>query len=169
MTIIDVPGTGGVQGDDLKVEFIGGGKQRVEHALLGGCLHLLQIIVEVRGCNDGEITVVALRHRHGHNSQLQSTGADHLRHGVLIAQNRVGVNFHLIASIGGGGELFAEIGQCNVLSVCLRLVECHPDDGAFLAVFASAAAAGQASGRGCKSCCTHHLEKGAAVDLLFHG
>ena len=80
------------------------------------------------------------------------TGADHFRHGALIAQNCVGVNFYLIAAIGCSGELFTEIGQCNVLCMGLRLVECHPDDGAFLAVFASAAAAGQASDRGCKGC-----------------
>ena len=64
---VDVPGTGGVQGDDLKVEFIGGGEQRVEHTLAGGSLHLFQIVIKVRGCNDGKIAVVAFRYRHGHH------------------------------------------------------------------------------------------------------
>ena len=84
------------------------------------------------------------------------TGADHFRHGALIAQNCVGVNFYLIAAIGGNGELCTKIGQRNILGVCLRLVERHPDDGAFLTVFASAAAAGQASDRGCKGCRTQY-------------
>ena len=166
---VDVPRTRGVQGGDFEIEFVGGGEQWVEHAFAGGRLHLFQIVVEVRGRDDGKIAVVALGDRHGHNGQLQSAGADHLGHGALVAQNGVGVDLYLIAAIGGSGEFLTEISQCDVFGVCFRLVEGHPDDGRFFAVFSGAAAAGQAPGGSRKGCRAQDLEKGAAVDLLFHG